>query len=608
MVCPHCSQGMAPDTWIPQWPHPLKGLRLCDTIPQTCMLWWMVLVVLLLFAGQGRAQTDQGLTQELTIAEEVPLGTVLGVVGQGLPGVPSPYIYLGNPAHILDLDRDGTIRVNGRMDREVTAQYNFVAVSTQNSKSVRVVIHVTDINDHSPEFPESIKSLALLESTPTDAKYALGSASDPDLGVNSTQRYEIVSGNQDTKFRLGAKRAPNGLLYLDLEINGELDFEEQSFYSLVIRAYDGGTPPRYGTMRVNIAVIDANDNQPIFNQSRYFARIQENSTIGTSVLQVFATDIDSGENGKIRYHIDNQRSDPEERFGVNAVSGVIYVNNQLDYESNNAYELIVVAQDNGTQKLQTTAVVSITVSDVNDNAPDISVTFLTPNGQVTEGTQPGETIARISVTDPDLDSTQVNVTLAGGEGHFGLRTSENVVYLEIVSQLLDREVHSSYTLTIIATDSGSPPLQASKDIVIHIMDINDNAPAFAQTTYYADIQEVVPAGTSVIQLTASDPDSANNSLITYEILDTPDTHSDWFQIDRHTGLVTTKMRVDCEMLEEPQLTVVAKDSGLPQLSGSATVMVRIWDVNDNQPVFDQSFYNVTVREDVHPGTCILTVG
>lgn len=253
----------------------------------------------------------------------------------------------------------------------------------------------------------------------------------------------------------------------------------------------------------------------------------------------------------------------------------------------------------------------ISVTDVNDNQPTINVIFLSDDAtpKISESAQPGEFVARISVNDPDskTEYSNVNVSLSGGDGHFGLTTRDNIIYLVIVSLPLDREVQPNYTLSVVATDQGNPPLHASKTIYLKVIDINDNAPEFEKDVYNAHVMEVADPGTSVIQVVAVDRDEGNNSAIIYSLLDTPDTHSQWFQIDQHTGLVTTRAHIDCETEPVPQLTVIAKDSGFPTLSSSATIFVTIYDVNDNLPLFDQSFYNVSVQENEVKGRCILKV-
>ncbi|KAL1139414.1 hypothetical protein AAG570_006398 [Ranatra chinensis] len=557
---------------------------------------WVVWLVVVARAEQVR---------DLQVSEGAPVGTRVGFIGDGSSGdTGPPYLIVPVPHNT------GEIRTKVKLDRESRSSYSLVAIP-RSGENVRVVVRVRDENDNAPTFPSPVMEIEFPENTPRDVKRTLNPARDLDLDVFNTQRYNIVSGNVNNAFRLSSHRERDGVLYLDLQINGFLDREETSQYSLVIEALDGGNPPLRGSMTVNITIQDVNDNQPVFNQSRYFASVPENATVGTSVLRVFATDTDSGENGQVEYSINRRQSDRDAMFRIDSQTGLVAVNKPLDFETKEVHELVVVAKDRGAQPLETTAFVSIRVTDVNDNQPTINVIFLSDDAtpKISEMAQPGEFVARISVNDPDskTEYSNVNVTLEGGEGHFGLTTQDNIIYLVIVSLPIDREQRSNYTLSVIATDTGTPPLHASRTFHLKVTDVNDNAPEFAQSIYYANVLEVADPGTSVFQINAVDRDEGNNSVLTYSIRENSDTHSAWFQIDSRSGLITTKSHIDCETDPVPQVTVVATDSGLPPLSSSATVLVTIHDVNDNEPIFDQSFYNVTVPENEVKGRCILKV-
>ncbi|CAI9725796.1 dachsous-like [Octopus vulgaris] len=444
-------------------------------------------------------------------------------------------------------------------------------------------------------------------------KIPLGSVSDKDVGENTIKGCEIVSGNTDNIFRLITKMT-NQRLILDLAVNRKLDYEVTPFYSLKLRAFDGGKKPRSSYQLFNISVLDSNDNHPVFPMSLYNATVMENITVGTSILRVTATDLDSGENGKIRFSL-NPKPDLEEHFVINPVTGVISVNKPVDFEKRRVYNLIVIATDNGSEPLTTQAAVSITILNVNEHPPDIYLTFLTGNetvGRISEGAKPGEYVARISVSDPDAvrntgDETNIHITLLGGEGRFNLTTRDNIVYLVLVQMPLDRELKPFYNLTVIAKDSGSPPLESRVSFILRVDDINDNKPNFTEAIYYAEVQESVPKGSPVIKVHADDKDEGNNSTITYSILHTPETSSNWFQINSHNGLITTNAKVDCETNSQPRITVQAIDGGIPPMSSTALVIVTIRDVNDNQPSFTHSYYNVSIPENTTLDTCILTV-
>lgn len=554
------------------------------------------------------------LVQEFEVAEGVPAGSLVGVIGRDT-GTQPPYLIVPAPGSAVDSDlsidqASGQVRTSVVLDRELRSEYSFVAIPPSGD-NVRVTIRVLDVNDNAPEFPVDSMSLEFPENTPRDVKRTLSPARDRDLGEFSTQHYRIASGNVDGAFRLASHRERDDVLYLDLQISGALDREATPFYSLQVEAFDGGRPPLRGTMTVNITILDVNDNPPAFNQSRYVGRVPENASVGTAVLRVLATDADAGDNGRVRYAINRRQSDRDGLFAIDAESGLVSVSKPLDFEAKDTHELVVVARDCGDQPLEATAFVSVLLTDVNDNQPSINLIFLSDDAspKVSEDARPGELVARVSVNDPDskAEYANVNVSLSGGEGHFGLATQDNIIYLVMVAQPLDRETRARYGMLLTATDQGSPPLNASRSFELAVTDTNDNAPEFDQDTYHASVLEVADPGTSVLQLTASDRDEGRNSLLRYSIQHTPDTYSQWFHIDPRTGLVTTRTPIDCETSPVPRVTVLATDSGEPPLSASATLLVTISDVNDNEPIFDQSFYNITVAEDEPVGKCVLRV-
>lgn len=577
-------------------------------------MWWVALLLLapLLVLPGGCGEH----IRELEVSEGAPMGTRVGYIGDGEHAAHSgpPYLIVPVPGSAVDSDlaidqTTGEIKTKVPLDRETRSSYSLVAIPLSGD-NVKVVVRVQDENDNAPTFPSPVMHVEFPENTPRDVKRTLNPARDADLGAYNTQRYNIVSGNTDNAFRLSSHRERDGVLYLDLQINGFLDRETTSAYSLVIEALDGGSPPLRGRMTVNITIQDVNDNQPIFNQSSYSATIPENATVGTSVLRVYATDADAGMNGQIEYAINRRQSDRGEMFRIDPETGLIAVNKVLDFETKELHELVVVARDRGLQPLETTAFVSIRVTDVNDNQPTINVIFLSDDAtpKISESAQPGEFVARISVNDPDskAEYSNVNVTLTGGDGRFGLTTRDNIIYLVIVSLPLDREEQPKYTLDVVATDTGSPPLHASKTIVLKVTDVNDNAPVFSRSVYEASVPELAEPGTAVLRVQAADRDEGANSALHYS-LEGGGPGAAWFTIDSRTGLLSTRARVDCETEAAPRLTVVARDGGHPPLSASATVLVTIHDVNDNEPIFDQSFYNVSVPENEARGRCILKV-
>ncbi|XP_033954706.1 protocadherin-16 [Pseudochaenichthys georgianus] len=553
---------------------------------------------------------------ELQLDEEQPAGTIVGDISAGLPPGEIGGLYFISDhestgvSNDLNIDENtGIITTAQRLDREQRDHYSFIAV-TMTGVTIEVSITVNDINDHAPVFPKKKAVLKIPEHTAVGTRFSLEPATDADKDQLTTQGYAIREGNVGQAFRLETKRAANKVLYLDLVVNGLLDREKRSLYTLVVEAFDGGSPKRMGSMTLDVTVTDINDHAPLFNQSRYHAIISESLPQGSSILQVFATDEDEGDNGLVLYEINRRQSDPDRSFVMDIKSGVITLNRPLDYELKRVHELVVQARDNASQPEVTNAFVTIHVRDFNDNQPTMTIIFLSEDGspRISEGAQPGQYVARISVTDPDYgEYANVNVSLEGGDGKFALTTKDSIIYLIYVDQVLDREERDSYDLRVMATDSGTPPLRAESSFTIQVIDVNDNPPLFDQQAYRQTIPEVVYPGSFVLQVTARDKDQGPNGDVRYSLLKGKNSHSDWFSIDPVTGIITTATALDFESEPAPSVTVVAMDGGRPPLSSTAKVDIVLQDVNDNTPVFSSNFYNASIKENTPAGTCFLEV-
>ncbi|ODM94994.1 Protein dachsous [Orchesella cincta] len=598
-------------------------------------------LLLLFLLTEPHLLASSEVIREFETSEGVPVGTSIGFIGEPTPGSsnsppPPPYLIVPVPGSSVDTDltidqSNGEILTKVQLDRETRDSYSLVAIPIT-GENIRVIIRVKDENDNAPEFPMSSMSVEFPENTPRDVKRTLAPARDKDLGIYNTQRYTISAGNVNNAFRLSSHRERDGVLYLDLQVNGFLDRETIPSYTLLIEAFDGGNPPLKGSMIINITITDQNDNAPVwqfarlpngdsqymddditFNQSRYFATVAENASVGTSVLQVFALDQDEGPNGQITYSINRRQTDKESVFKIDPVTGVISVNRPLDYESKEVHELVAVARDNGIQPLETTVFVSIRIIDLNDNQLKIKISFFSDDSDdkpptVSENAQPGEFVARISVHDPDSkqEYENVNMVLEGGEGNFALENRNGVVYLVVASRNLDRERKANYSFTIIAKDPENPNVNTSTSFSLQIGDENDSPPQFEKENYEASVSEVAGPGTSVLTVRAVDADVGNNSALVYSLKPSGNTYLKWFEIDPESGVISTKSHLDCETDPTPRLVVTATDKGEPALSSSAVVNIHLIDSNDT-PLFDQSFYNASVMENTPIGRCILKV-
>uniref|UniRef100_A0A183VC19 Cadherin domain-containing protein n=1 Tax=Toxocara canis TaxID=6265 RepID=A0A183VC19_TOXCA len=242
------------------------------------------------------------------------------------------------------------------------------------------------------------------------SELALPSASDADAPPLSVDKYRILSGNVNNAFSLSiasrlASRKLNSILYVDLVVNGQLDREYRDHYDLVVEAVDGGNPPRSGTLRVNVTVLDANDNAPSFSQPRYSAVIPWNVSANYIVATVQATDPDLGANANVTYSIAKNRPDVASLFTIDPQTGVVRTV-ESNLEPGSTHELLVIASDQGLpQPLESTAFLSVTVEKSNELRPQFDIVWLTDNGtpQIYENLTIGYVLARISVRDAKYD-------------------------------------------------------------------------------------------------------------------------------------------------------------------------------------------------------------
>ncbi|ROL53145.1 Protocadherin-16 [Anabarilius grahami] len=550
----------------------------------------------------------------LSVEEGLPAKTIVGDLSVGLPAQTQSSGFFISESRDSDVFRDfeidgdnGIISTAVVLDRERTEKYEFAA-ATLTGEVIKVSIEVKDVNDHSPVFPVKTIHLNVSELSPPGTRFELEGAQDQDKGDYGTQGYRITDEDTSKRFKVEIRSSGGGMFNLDLILLARLDRETTDFYSFTIEAFDGGVPPKTGQMQVHITVLDENDNQPVFNQSEYHAVLLESAPLMTPVCQVFATDPDLGSNGRVTYEINRRQSDPNEFFIIDSSSGIISVNKLLDYENQSFFELIVTAWDSGIQPESSSTFVSIKVLDVNDNHPNISILFLNEARapKVSEGARPGDYVARIAVSDPDLgDIKKIDVILQGEDGMFSLKSTDDFLYVLCVDGPLDREIKDLYELTVTATDFGSPPLSSEITFQVQITDVNDNPPVFDLNNYEESISEDVREGTALFRVKAMDRDLGGDSGIIYSIVQSEQEHL--FNIDPTSGLITTAAGLDHERETELRFLVVASDGGFPSLSSTATVTIHVVDVNDNKPIFQQQFYNVTVKEHTAVGTCILQV-
>ena len=579
------------------------------------MLLWFILFCVFGFAHGSLCKTN---SQQLTyrINEELnPLSRV-GNIANDLDSVFGPpykpnFFLEDEIKNKFDINYDtGLIRTKVKLDRENKSLYFFYIDRVADSSEICVTITVLDVNDNIPHFESNYKEISITEGAPPH-KLSIGSATDGDAGNNTIAGFRLIPGDPEYPFNVTGSysTADKYKLQLTLGINGTLDYETTQFYSLYIEVYDGGNPSQTATMQIDVRILDTNDNTPIFNQSKYSTLVSEDTTIGSSILEIHATDQDSGENARITYSIDKS-TDVDDCFDVDPQSGVVTLKKMLDYETKRSYNIFAFATDHGDTPNKGLAVIEVEVANVNELPADINIKYNNDAPRILENATVGSFVARVSVSDPESPDTggnKITVNLHGANGMFKLENTSTETYILVVASPLDRETKAMYNLTLTATDSGTPPLSATESFVLLIDDVNDNPPRFLKASYEAYVDEMSDAGSSVITITATDLDIGVNANMTYHIKARPGGNSDWFQVDGKTGLITTRGQVDCEVDSHPSFWLVATDQGLPALSSSTEVVVSVRDINDKEPTFDQSLYAASVPENQTINSCILQV-
>ncbi|KAM3866612.1 protocadherin gamma-A3-like [Diretmus argenteus] len=529
-----------------------------------------------------------------SIPEEMKKGSLIGNVAQDL-GLDlkrlrsgRARIVTGENIQYTELKTDkGILVVNERIDREqlcgdVTPCSFSLEIILENPMELhRVTIEILDINDHAPIFPNKDRPIRfeISESAVVGVQFPLQSAEDLDVGQNTLQNY-ILTPNDD--FILKQHANPDGSKYVEMVLQKPLDREERPRLSLKLIAVDGGTPQRSGTVNIEITVLDANDNAPVFNQSVYKASVMENTVKGTNIMTVNATDADSGSNGHIIYSFSKMKGSVANIFTINESTGAIYVSGQIDYEKDKKYEVRVEARDEGG--LTGTSKVIFEVSDVNDNEPVINImTFSSP---VSEDAPPGTTIAIINVKDADSERNGQITCSIHSNLPFKIQSSLTNYYNLVSDQHFDREKRAEYNITITATDSGSPPLSSSTTLRLRISDVNDNPPLFHKSSFSAYVTENNSPGMSIFTMSARDADSNQNARISYLLEETQISGSPvstYVSINSETGIIHAVRSFDYEQVKQLQVVVKAQDGGSPPLSSNVTVKIMIQDQNDNAP-------------------------
>ncbi|XP_042841418.1 protocadherin beta-17 isoform X2 [Panthera tigris] len=543
----------------------------------------IVLILLILWEVDGMTIKYSVLEERESGSYVANLAKDLGLGLGELEARDARILSKGNQQY-LQLEKSGNLILKEKLDREELCSdtdpciLHFQVLLKSPVHFIQGELQLLDINDHAPEFLENEILLKISESSHPGTAFPLKIAQDLDVGSNTVQNYTISTNSY---FHLFTLNHSDGRRYPELVLDKALDREEQSELRLTLTALDGGSPPRTGTSQVLVVVLDINDNAPEFAQLLYEVQVPENSPVGSLVITVFATDLDAGTYGELSYSFFQSSNQVIQAFEINTVTGEIRLKKPLDFEEIRSYRLEIEASDGGG--LSGKCTIAIEVMDVNDNAPELTMSVLISD--VPENT-PDTVVAIFGISDPDSGENGKMMCTIQDRLPFFLKLTVENFYTLVTERALDRESQAEYNITITVTDLGTPRLKTQHNITVTVSDVNDNAPAFSQTTYTLRVRENNSPALHIGSVSATDRDSGANAQVTYSLLPPADPQlplASLVSINADNGQLFALRSLDYEALQAFEVGVRAADRGSPALSSQARVRVLVLDDNDNAP-------------------------
>uniref|UniRef100_A0A673K9G9 Protocadherin Fat 3-like n=1 Tax=Sinocyclocheilus rhinocerous TaxID=307959 RepID=A0A673K9G9_9TELE len=451
-----------------------------------------------------------------------------------------------------------------------------------------VELPVTVVNKAMPVFDKSFYGISVREDIAVSTPILCINASSPE-GQNII--YTIVEGDPSFQFDIGFDSGVISVIY-------PLDYETTPYYRLTIRSTDTLTGAR-SEVDVDIVVVDVNDNAPAFRNASYTTTLPENSMIGSSVIQLWATDKDSEKNSVISYQILSDGFNSTDYFHIDSTSGLVLTACFLDYELTPSFSFIVRATDNGSPSQSSEVTVTVLVSDVNDNPPSFSQPLY--EAFVSELAPRGHIVTCVQASDSDSsDAKSLRYSILSGDEkmNFIIDSQTGVIYL---SSQRRQGIRPAYNLNVSVSDG---VFTNTAQVNIRVMGANLYSPVFSQRFYLAEVRENAPAGTKVIQVRATDDDSGIFGQIMYSFIN--DLGKTQFYIGAD-GLITTAQKLDREnpINRDIVLTVMALDGG--GRASFCTVRVILADENDNAPRFRAMEYRVSIKANVPMGSLVTQI-
>ncbi|XP_037117259.1 protocadherin gamma-C5-like [Syngnathus acus] len=479
----------------------------------------------------------------------------------------------GKPVPELVLDKS--------LDREQKAVHKILLTAFDGGSPARsgtseITINVLDNNDNFPIFEKNLYKVTVGEKAVKGTVIVRPKATDADEGLNGDIEFSFGSATPDSTLSLFDINPVTG----EITLKGELDYETAKSYGIDITAKDKGSPEMEGHCRVQVDVLDVNDNTPEIVLTSQPKPVREDAQSGTVVALISARDLDSGNNGNVTLHL--KRGCPFALKSSFSNNYALVTSGALDRESVSVYNIEITATDAGSPPLSSKKVIAVSITDVNDNPPQFSQSSY--NVYLKENGVAGSILYSVSASDPDAgENAKVSYSIVDSKVHdvsvssYVYVNSENGSIYSMHS--FDYEKVKVFQVLVEAKDQGSPSLSSSTTVHVFILDQNDNAPAVIYPSPHAASHLRVPrsakAGHLLTKVTAVDADSGHNAWVSYKVAEATDTSL--FTLNLYTGEVRTKRAVSEHDDSSQRLIIEVKDDGEPAQSATVTLSILLED-------------------------------
>nr|XP_046262587.1 protocadherin gamma-C5-like isoform X15 [Scatophagus argus] len=478
------------------------------------------------------------------------------------------------------------------LDREKQSVHELLLTALDGGNPIKtgttkIIVTVLDNNDNVPVFSRPLYNVTVPENSVAGSVLLKVEATDADEGVNGEIEYAFAEHTPQSLLSIFRLHSDTG----DISLVGPLDYENTAIHEIDITAKDKGIPEMEGHCRVQVVVIDVNDNAPEIVLTSNPNPVREDAPRGTVVALISARDLDSGDNGKVTLQLPKRSLFTLKPSFSNNYA--LVTSGLLDRESFSEFNIEITATDSGSPPLSSKKIIPVTITDVNDNPP----VFTQPsyNVYLKENGVPGSILYSVSASDLDfgenakvsysiLDSKVQDVSVSS---YVYINSDNGSIYS---MHSFDYEKLKVFEIRVQAKDQGSPSLSSNATVHVFILDQNDNAPAVIYPSSAAlgslshqRMPRSAKAGHLVTKVTAVDADSGHNAWISYRVAEATD--ASLFTVNQYTGEVRTKRAVSEQDDSSQRLLIEIKDDGEPVQSATVTVSILLED-GLHEPILD----------------------